>query len=233
MIEKDIKIPAFDGGAFGAHIAIPDVTPTPAIIVIQEIFGVNTDIREKCDKLAEEGYLAIAPDLFWRIEPDIELIDSDEAQLQRAFELFGEFDQETGIEDLKTTLGYLRNHKACNGKVGAVGYCLGGKLAYMLSAASDIDASVSYYGVALETMLDDAEKISTPFIMHIAGKDEFVPPEAQEQIISTFKDHPHGETFQYAGQEHAFARIGGMHYDKPSATLANDRTTKFLTKHLK
>lgn len=230
--EKTVKIPAFDGGAFSAYIAFPDITPAPAIIVIQEIFGINADIRAKCDELAREGYLAIAPDLFWRIEPDIQLVDSKPAQLERAFQLFGEFDQNAGLEDLKTTLGYARNMKQCNGTVGAVGYCLGGKLAYMLSAASDVNASVSYYGVALETMLDDVQNITTPLMMHIAGNDEFVPPEAQTKIISTFEGHPHGTTHHYANQDHAFARINGTHYDAEAAKLANDRTREFLKTHL-
>jgi len=233
MTHRQIKIPAFDGGAFDAYIATPQVAEAaPAIIVIQEIFGINEDVRSKCDQLASQGYIAIAPDLFWRIEPGIELVDNKPEELERAFELFGQFNQETGIEDLKTTLGYLRNHKDCNGKVGAVGYCLGGKLAYMLSANSDIDVSVSYYGVALETMLDDAKNITTPFMMHIAGNDEFVPPEAQEKIITAFADHPHGETHVYDGQDHAFARINGMHYNKIAAILANKRTNEFLSEHL-
>ncbi|MGH1398641.1 MAG: dienelactone hydrolase family protein [Alphaproteobacteria bacterium] len=233
MPDKKIKIPAFDGDAFSAYIALPEITPAPAIIVIQEIFGINADIREKCDELAREGYIAIAPDLFWRIEPEIELIDSIEEQLQRAFELFGEFNQETGLEDLKTTLGYAHNMKECNGKVGAIGYCLGGKLAYMLSTASDIDASVSYYGVAIETMLGDKEHITTPLMLHIAGNDEYVPPEAQTQIITAFQNYPHVETHQYAGQDHAFTRINGTHYDESATALANNRTTTFLNKNLK
>ena len=123
---KEIKIPAHDGGAFKAYVAFPEVTPAPAIIMIQEIFGINQEMRDKCQEYAKQGYIAICPDLFWRIEPGIELTDNVPEQLERAFELFGEFDQKAGIEDLKTTLGYARNMKECNDKVGCVGYCLGG-----------------------------------------------------------------------------------------------------------
>lgn len=232
---KEIKIPAHDGGAFGAYIAIPDgasETPAPAIILIQEIFGVNAEMREKCEDYAAKGYLAICPDLFWRIEPGIQLIDSIPEQLTRAFELFGTFDQPTGIEDLKTTLGYTRNIPECNGKISSIGYCLGGKLTYMLAAASDINASVSYYGVGIEDMLDDAANIAAPIMLHIAGEDEFVSKDAQEQIINGLANHPKATTHHYDGLNHAFARGNGMHYNETGATLANTRTEKFLQERL-
>ena len=229
---SEITIPAHDGGAFKAYIALPDVTPAPAIIVIQEIFGINQELRDKCDALAAQGYVAIAPDLFWRIEPGIELVDSVEEQLQRAFDLFGQFDVEQGVNDLKTTLGTARKHEAVNGKVGCVGYCLGGKLAYMMATQSDIDASVGYYGVAIETMLEDAQNIQNSLLLHIAEEDEFVPPEAQAQIKSALADHPQVEIHSYAGMQHAFARGQGMHYDETAATLANERTAGFLRDNL-
>lgn len=231
---KEIKIPAFDGGAFGAYVAMPEglKDTAPAILFIQEIFGVNEEMRAKCDAAAAQGYIAICPDLFWRIEPGIELVDSVPEQLERAFELFGTFNVETGIEDLLTTLGYLRYMGECNNKVGSIGYCLGGKLSYMLAAASDIDASVSYYGVGIQDMLGDAAKIKTPILLHIAGADEFVPKDAQEQIITALADHPHTSIYRYDGLDHAFARNGGMHYDEAGASLANERTEKFLKEHL-
>lgn len=232
-LTKEIKIPAHDGGAFKAYVAMPEITPAPVVILIQEIFGINQEMRDKCHEYAREGYIAVCPDLFWRIEPDIELVDSIPEQLKRAFELFGEYDQKTGIEDLKTTLGYARNMKECNGKVGAIGYCLGGKLAYMLAVASNIDATVCYYGVGIEGMLTDAEKITTPILLHIAGADEFVPSEAQEQIISALKSHEFATTHHYEGLNHAFARGNGMHYDESGATTANGRTKNFLAQQLK
>ncbi len=229
---KEIKIPAHDGGAFMAYVAYPEVTPAPAIIMIQEIFGVNQEMRDKCDEYAAQGYVAICPDLFWRIEPGIQLIDSVPEQLERAFALFSEFDQSTGTEDLKTTLGYARNMKECNGKVGSIGFCLGGKLSYMLASASDIDASVCYYGVGIEGMLDQAQDIKHPILLHIAGEDEFVPKNAQDAIINALSNHPTATTYHYPGLNHAFARGQGMHYDAEGAALANQRTKEFLAKHL-
>ncbi len=230
---SDIRIPASDGGAFTAYIAIPEITPAPAVIMIQEIFGVNQEMRDKCDELAAQGYIAICPDLFWRIEPGIQLVDSDEEQLQRAFDLFGQFDVDAGIEDLKTTLGYMRNHGKCNGHVAAIGYCLGGKLAYMMATRTDVDASIGYYGVAIETMLDEASQITKPLMLHIAEEDEFVPKDAQAVIKDALSAHARVILHSYAGVQHAFARGQGMHYDQQAATLANQRTADFLQSNLK
>ncbi|MEZ5918416.1 MAG: dienelactone hydrolase family protein [Alphaproteobacteria bacterium] len=232
--QNTLQIPAADGsGSFSAYMALPTHMPAPCVIVIQEIFGINQEIRDKCDHLAALGYVAVAPDLFWRIEPGIELVDSVEEQLQRAFQLFGEFDQAKGLEDLQATLAFVRDDARCNGRVGCIGYCLGGKLAYMLAAHSDIDASVSYYGVGIEAMLGDAEKIKAPILLHIAGEDEFVPKDAQAKIEDTLLEHPLAETYRYPGMDHAFARGGGMHYNAEAATLANTRTESFLGRQLK
>jgi carboxymethylenebutenolidase len=233
MSKNNLTIKAPDGGQFNAYIATPDVTPAPAIIVIQEIFGINQELRDKCENFAAKGYLAICPDLFWRIEPGIELSDSVPEQLQRAFHLFGEFDQKQGIKDLEATLKTLRALKECDGHVGAVGYCLGGKLAYMMAAETDINAAVSYYGVGLGAMLGEAEKIEEPILLHIAADDEFVPKDEQEQIIAAMEEHPKAEIYRYPGVEHAFARGNGMHYNEQAAKLANHRTAEFLSKNMK
>jgi len=231
--QSEIKIPAHDGGAFSAYVALPNVTPAPAIIMIQEIFGVNQEMRDKCDEMARQGYIAIAPDLFWRIEPGIELSDNKPEEIERAFELYNNFDINAGIEDLKTTLGYLRNRKECMGQVGCVGYCLGGFLAFAMSIESNIDASVSYYGVNIPSLLEREDEIQTPLLMHIAEKDEFVPPEDQEQIKAVLANHPHANAHTYKGQNHAFARVNGAHYNEEAANLANQRTADFLTNTLK
>jgi carboxymethylenebutenolidase len=234
---KEIKIPATDGGAFMAYTAMPEDASSkneyPAIVVIQEIFGVNSDMRAKCDELATQGYIAICPDLFWRIEPEIQLVDSEEPQLERAFELYNQFDEEKGLTDLQTTLGYIRHEKKCNKKVGAVGYCLGGKLAFMMSCHTDIDASVSYYGVAIDTLLDQTDGINSPILLHIAGNDEYVDETAREKINTHMNNHPHGTPYVYDNMDHAFARINGMHYNEDAANLANNRTETFFKTHLK
>ena len=232
MSNSKVKIPAHDGGAFSAYIAMPEVTPAPAVIMIQEIFGINQEMRDKCDDMAKKGYIAIAPDLFWRIEPDIELVDSIEEQLQRAFDLFGQFDTALGIEDLQTTLGYMRNHGECNSQVGCIGYCLGGYLAAAMAVESNVDAAVGYYGVNIPSLLDRKDHITKPLMLHIAGNDEFVPPEDQQKIKDGLGDHPQVTLHSYEGLDHAFARGDGMHYNEEAANLANTRTAEFLASNL-
>jgi carboxymethylenebutenolidase len=219
-------------GEFGAYIALPDTTPAPGIVVAQEIFGVNHVMRDICDWLAEQGYVAACPDLFWRIEPGIQLTDKTEAEWARAFELFNLFDVDKGIEDMKKALAQLRRHEACNGRTGTIGYCLGGKIAYLMATRSDADCNVSYYGVGLDELLGEAAQIRKPLLMHMASKDQFVAPAAQEKIKAALSGHSQITLHVYEGQDHAFARIGGEHYDAPAAKLANDRSLAFLKEHL-
>ncbi|MDH3917146.1 MAG: dienelactone hydrolase family protein [Rhodospirillales bacterium] len=213
-------------------MALPATTPAPGIVVAQEIFGVNQVMRDVCDWLAGEGYVAACPDLFWRIEPGIQLTDKTQAEWARAFELFNLFDVDKGIEDMKKTLAQLRRHEACNGRVGSVGYCLGGKIAYLMATRSDADSNVGYYGVGLDELLDEAERITRPLLMHMASKDGFVPPEAQEKIKAVFTPHSRITLHVYEGQDHAFARPGGEHYNEAAAKLANDRTLAFFKETL-
>ncbi len=227
----DITIEGPDGG-FGAYLAIPASTPAPGIVVAQEIFGVNQVMRDLCDWLASEGFVACCPDVFWRIEPGIQLTDKTKAEWARAFELFGLFDVDKGVEDMKATLAQLRGHEACNGKVGSVGYCLGGKLAYLMATRSDADCNVGYYGVGLDALLGEAGNISAPLLLHVASKDQFVPPEAQDKIAAGLSGNPKVTLHVYEGQDHAFARPGGDHYDEAAAELANGRSIEHLRGNL-
>ena len=227
----DITIEGPDG-TFGGYLAIPATTPAPGVVVAQEIFGVNQVMRDVCDWLAGAGFLACCPDIFWRIEPGIQLTDKSEAEWARAFELFQAFDVDKGIVDLKAALASMRQQADCTGAAGAIGYCLGGKLAYLMAARSDSDAGVSYYGVGLDELLGEAGNITKPLLLHVAAKDQFVPPEAQEKIKAGLADNPHVTLHVYDGNDHAFARLGGEHYDKTAADLANGRSLKFLRGNL-
>jgi carboxymethylenebutenolidase len=201
-------------------------------VVIQEIFGVNQVMREISDAYAALGYHVLCPDIFWRIEPGIEITDKTQEEWNQAFDLFGKFDAEKGVSDLISTIAHLRSMTNCTGKIGTVGYCLGGKMAYLMAARSDAECSVSYYGVGLEGMLDEKSEITNPYMSHIASKDQFVPPEAQAQITTALGEHPMATLHIYDGQDHAFARHGGQHYDEAAAKLANDRTAAFFHSHL-
>jgi carboxymethylenebutenolidase len=233
MAGQNIRIKSSPEGEFGAYLAAPASGRGPGIVVIQEIFGVNKVMRTVADEFAARGYFALCPDLFWRLEPGVQLTDQTDADWKRAFDLMGRFDADAGIKDIQATIGYLRHTAAgCTGKVGAVGYCLGGLLAYLTAARTDADACVGYYGVNIQEKLGEAAKIKKPLMLHIAAKDEYVPPEAQKKIVDGLKGNPLVTIHTYAEMNHAFARPGGAHYDKACADLANGRTATFFRQHL-
>jgi carboxymethylenebutenolidase len=228
---KDIRIKGPDG-EFGAYLATPGTGRGPGIVVIQEIFGVNAVMRTIADDLAARGSFAVAPDLFWRLEPGVQLSDKTDAEWKRAFDLMRRFDQDKGVGDIQTTLAHVRSMPGCSGRVGTVGYCLGGLLAYLAAARTDSDASVGYYGVNIADKLGEAGKIKKPLMLHVAGKDQFVPPEAQKKVQEALRGSPLVTIHVYPEMDHAFARVGGAHYDKANADLANGRTSTFFRQHL-
>lgn len=229
----DISIPAGDGGSFSAYVAKPaGGGPAPGLVVIQEIFGVNQVMRDLCDGFAAQGWLAVCPDLFWRQEPGVQLTDKTQEEWNRAFALMNGLDQGKAVDDLKSTLTWLRGNPDCTGKAGSVGYCLGGRLAFMMAARSDSDANVSYYGVGLDGLTGEAPNITKPLLMHIAEKDQFVPAEAREKVLAAVKGNPNVTAHVYPGMDHAFAREGGAHFDAQAADLANGRTAAFFKQHL-
>jgi carboxymethylenebutenolidase len=221
-----------EGGKFQAYVGIKRDSEGPGILLIQEIFGVNQTIRDLADDLSLLGYVVICPDLFWRIKPGIKLNPESPAEREQAFEYYKQFDVDKGVADLKTTLAHLRALPGFTGKVGTIGYCLGGKLAYLMMTRSDVDCGVSYYGVGIENLLDEAANITKPFMMMLAGKDRFVPPEAQEKIQLALQSHPALSLHRFPDQEHAFARVGGEHHHPAAAKVANDMAAGFLQKHL-
>jgi carboxymethylenebutenolidase len=230
----DVLIDAADGGQFSAYLAEPEGTAkAPGMIVIQEIFGVNANVRAICDDYARDGYLAIAPDLFWRQEPGVQLDSTTKEGWARAMEFFQGFSETKGVEDLIATLAWLRTHPRVANKIGDVGYCLGGKLAYLMSTRSDTDASVGYYGVGIEGSIGEAGAITKPLLLHAAEKDGFSSPEALKEIREGLAPIVHATVESYPGVDHAFARKGGEHYDAAAAELADRRTAEFFAKYLK
>lgn len=230
MADRWVQIDA-EAGAFKAFVAAPAGPPRGAVVVIQEIFGVNEGVRGKCAWLAKEGYLAIAPDLFWRQEPGVELTDKTEAEWKRAFALMNGFNQDLGVADIQRTIDYARAAEG-QAKVGAVGYCLGGLLAYLTACKTSADAAVGYYGVSIDQKLGEAANLSTPLMLHIAGKDQFVPKAAQDAMIAGLGGKPNVTLHSYAEQDHAFTRVGGAHYDAHAAELADARTVAFFRQHI-
>ena len=233
MAGQTIHITATDGsGSFAGYLAVPESGSGPGLVIAQEIFGVNATMREVADHFAEEGYVALVPDLFWRMEPGIELAYTPE-DWQKAFGYFGKFNVDKGVDDMQAAITALRARAEVKGEgrskpVGTIGYCLGGKLAYLAACRTDADVSVGYYGVGIEAVLGEADKIKRPLVLHIAELDKFCPPEARAQIVQALQGRPGVTTYVYPGADHAFARVGGDHYHRPSALMAHERTIAAL-----
>jgi carboxymethylenebutenolidase len=230
MSGTEITISAADGGDFMGYLATPESGSGPGVVVIQEIFGVNDVMRSITDGFAEAGYMALCPDIFWRQEPGIQLSDQTEEEWARAFELFNGFDLEKGVQDLDSTIETLRAMDGCSDKVGAVGFCLGGRLAYLTATRTKADAAVGYYGVMLTEHLN--ETINAPLVLHMASEDEFCPKEQQAEIRAALEGNDKATVYVYEGQDHAFARVGGKHFDQASADAARERTLDHFRVHL-
>ena len=228
-----IDIQTLEGdGSFGAYLAEPEGTPGGAIVIIQEIFGVNEGIRRKCDHWAGLGYVALAPDLFWRLEPGVELDPDIPDEFQQALGLMQKFNQDQGIRDIEATIREARRRLPQGGKVGCVGYCLGGRLAYMAAARTDVDASAGYYGVGLDGLLHEKHAVARPLMLHIAGDDHFVDKAQQAKIHEGLDDQPRVTIHDYPGEDHGFAAEIGKRRSEAAARLADSRTEQFFAEHV-
>ncbi|MEH6791037.1 MAG: dienelactone hydrolase family protein [Parasphingorhabdus sp.] len=226
------KVKTLDGDAeFPCYVAKPEGEASAAIIVIQEIFGVNKGIKAKCDHWASLGYLALAPDLYWRINEGTDLDADIEAEFQTALDLMGKFDQDQGIRDIEAAIHFAQQAVGSH-KVGCVGYCLGGRLAFMTACRTDIRASVGYYGVGIDGLLGEKHAISHEVMLHIPTADGFVSSEAQAAMHTGLDDHTKVTLHDYEGLDHGFAAEFGKRRDENAATLADRRTEAFFAEHL-
>lgn len=217
-------------GEFKAYVARPEGQAKGTVVVIQEIFGVNAVMRGKCDWLAREGFWALAPDLFWRIKPGIELTDQTDGEWKQAIDYMNQLDKNAATEDVQATITAARGFGAK--KVGCMGYCMGGYIAFLAACRTDTDASVAYHGGGIHTALGEAGNIKKPVLLHNPMKDSFIPVEALNTIRETLKSNPLVTIYEYAEQDHAFTREGGAHYDEAAKRQADGRTIDFLTKNL-
>jgi len=211
-------------GDFMAYLSGPE-GGGPGIVVVQEIFGVNGWLRDVCDMFAKQGYMAIAPDLFWPIQPGVQLDPTIEENFNTGLDLYGKFDVDKGIEDIQSTITDLRSRKGCNGRVGVTGFCLGGLLTYLSATRTDTNASAAYYGVGIEGLLNEASNIKAPTLIHVADEDSFVPKEASDEVRAALEGHEMVTVHTYANCDHGFARdTDPAHYDKEATELAHGRT---------
>ncbi len=220
-------------GAFGAYIARPKSLPARAVVALHEVFGVNADIRKTCDELAEQGFLAIAPDLFWRQEPGVDLSVTSEADWQHGLRLYGAYDRDKGARDVKDTTNFVAKLPDCSGGVAVLGYCLGGLMTFLTAVRYGVDAAVVYHGGDTEKYLGEISGFDSPLLMHLAEDDEFISKPAQAEIKAALAMKPSVTVYSYPGQHHAFARHNGAHYNPAAAALANGRTSEFLQQQLR
>jgi carboxymethylenebutenolidase len=219
-------------GAFAAYISRPKTLPAPAVVVLQEVFGVNADIRKTCDELAEQGFLAVAPDLFWRQEPGVDLSVTSETDWQHGLRLYQAYDRDSGARDVKDTVNAVAKLPGCTGKVAVLGYCLGGLMTFLTAVRYRVDAAVAYHGGDTEKYLGEVDGLHAPVLMHLAEEDEFISKAAQAEIKAVLAKKPNATVYSYPGQNHAFSRHGGAHYNAEAAALAHERTSEFLHQQL-
>lgn len=230
---KMIEIQTKDGsGRFSAYLALPASGKGPGVVIGQEIFGVNATMRGVADFYAEEGYVALVPDLFWRQQPGIEL-GYTEADFARAIALFQGLDLELAVQDIDAGFQALRQMEQVEpGGLGYVGFCMGGKLAYLTATHTDVACAVGYYGMGIEHLLDQAEQIKGRLVLHFAEQDSYCDATARTQIQARLGGRESIEIYTYPGVDHAFARSGGMHYDKPAALMAHQRSIAALKREI-
>lgn len=231
MKTGDITVDLRDG-TMGAYLAVPDSTPTGAIIAIMEIWGVNDTMRGHAHEFAEAGFICLVPDLFWRQEPGVELTDANPKHAEKAFELYYHFDYDLGVRDMEDTMAYLRGIEGGNGKVGTVGYCLGGKMGFLMCCRTDIDCAVAYYGTYIEHSIREAPNLHRPFMLHQAMQDKWVQPEVCAFIERTISPNPLVTIHKFPEADHAFARHGSKAYSAPEAEKALGLSVDFFKHHL-
>ncbi len=228
-MDDTVQIEARDGsGSFAAYAALPPGA-TAGIVVVQEIFGVNAGVRGMVDGWAAQGFAALAPDLFWRLEPGVDLDADVPEEAQQAFALYGRFDRDLGIADIEAAIGALRA-RGCT-RVGVVGYCLGGTLAYLAATRTDSDASVGYYGVGIENFLNESNAIGKRLLLHVAARDHLASDAARARVAEGLRDNRH-VTIRSYDADHAFARHAGRARVDALARDADAATLAFFREHL-
>jgi carboxymethylenebutenolidase len=220
-------------GAFGAYISRPKKSPASAVVVLQELFGVNADIRKTCDELSQQGFIAFAPDLFWRQEPGVDLNVTSEADWQHGLRLYQGYDRDAGAKDVKDTVDAVAKLPGCTGRVAVLGYCLGALMVFLTAVRYGVDAAVAYHGGDTEKYLGEIDGLNAPMLMHLAEEDEFISKPAQAEIKAALARKPNATVYSYPGQNHAFSRHGGAHYNAKAAALAHERTYAFLDRQLR
>ena len=233
VVREAMQVASFDGHRIGAFLHRPAAAPAPGLVMIPEIFGINLPLRELAARYATEGFAVLALDIFSRMERDVDL-DYDEDGHAKGRALHKAFDYAAGVSDLQAAISFLRVRPECNGKVGVVGFCLGGTMAYLAAARTDAEAAVGYYGTRIHLFTADAKTISRPLILHFGELDHTTPPELlQGQILPAVAGNPNVQAYVYPKMVHAFANHRRPDtYDEAVTRVADARTFAHFRKWL-
>jgi carboxymethylenebutenolidase len=217
--------------SFGGYLALPKGGKGPGIVIIQEIFGVNGHIRDVAEQYALDGYVALAPDVFWRTQPRVELgyVGADR---DKGIELLQKTDAKLAVQDIASAAAVLRQRPEANGKIAAIGYCFGGRLAYLAAADGSVDAAVAYYGGGIQNQLDVADKVKVPIQFHYAELDHAIPLSAVGEVKERFAGRDNAEFHLYPNADHGFNCPVRASYNQHASALAHGRTLTFLAEHL-
>lgn len=222
---------ATEGGSFQGYLSVPEQGSGPGIVLLQEIFGVNPEMRAVADLFAEEGYAVLVPDLFWRLEPGVQL-GYDSRSMQKALGYYQRFDVDQGVRDIGSAIAALKARPECTGKVAVMGFCLGGLLAYLTAARHKIDAAIAFYGGGIDQHLDEASRVGCPMLLHFGGADEHIPMPAVRKIQAAFAGRADVSIHLYPDAPHGFYRLGQASYRKTAASMAHSPTIGLLRRTL-
>jgi carboxymethylenebutenolidase len=231
MGEK-VAIKMENGKEMGAYLALPKSGKGPGILLGMSIVGVNFELRAAADYFAQLGYVTLAPNVFWRLDPKHEVDFSDQG-LRRAEALLDQFRDDQGIKDLGKAVEWIRGRPECTGKVGSVGWCMGGRLVYLCAAAKTVDSAAALYPTWIETKLDLADEVRCPLSLHMPEEEEFAKVEgALEKVLHCFQGRPNVEIFVYPGAAHGFDFPAPQPANRYASRLANARIALFLNRTL-
>jgi carboxymethylenebutenolidase len=224
-----IDLKAADGGSFKGYLALPPTGKGPGLLLIQEIFGVNKHIRGVADQYASDGFTVLAPDIFWRLQPGVELGYADK-DMQDGIALMQKLDFAHAVGDIAAAVKTLRGRPECNGKVASMGYCMGGLLSYLAAANAGVDSAVCYYGGGIHTQLAQADKVKVPILFHFADNDAYIPLSAVEAVDKAFKGHKDAALVRYADVDHGFNCWDRGSYNQKAAAKARGLSLEFLAR---
>ena len=227
MTSKMIDIASHDGSVFSGYLSLPPTGTGPGIVLIQEIFGVNSHIRAVADQYALDGYVVLAPDLFWRQKPGVQL-GYGEADFNTAIGMMQQLDFSLAVADLKSTVQALRLRSECSGTVASLGFCMGGLLSYLSAVGAGVDAAICYYPGSIDSHLDKASRVTCPLLIHFAEQDHYISATAVSTVQAAFAGTTNVTIKVYPGVDHGFNCWERPAYNQQASAQAHGASLAFM-----